>query len=125
MTSGSSTSDGGRTTGLAGRRALVAAAAAAATLAAALTAGASWSVALLIAWDVAGITFLVRVFSTIWRCDASGTARLAASEDDSRSAAEALLLAAGVASVIAVTSVLLARSPRSSGSDGATIANAQ
>ncbi len=96
---------GGRQ-GLAGRRALVAAAVAAATLAAALTAGASWPVALLIAWDVAGITFLVRVFSTIWRCDASGTARLAASEDDSRSAAEALLLAAGVASLIAVGFVL-------------------
>src|SRR4051794_40006131 len=75
-------------------------------LAAALGAGASWPVALLIAWDAAGIAFLVRVVSTIWRCDASGTERRAASEDDSRSAAEALLLAAGVASLIAVGFVL-------------------
>jgi uncharacterized membrane protein len=107
MASGSSNVQrGAGRQGLSGRRAAVAAAVAAATLVAAWAADASWSVAVLIAWDVAAATMLVWVFATVWRCDASGTERLAASEDDSRPAAEALLLAAGASSLIAVGFVL-------------------
>jgi uncharacterized membrane protein len=92
--------------GLARRRALLAAAAAAATLAVALTAGAPWSAALLVGWDAAAIVYLALVWSTIWRLDGFETKRLAASEDASRTAAEAFLLAAGVASLVAVAFVL-------------------
>jgi uncharacterized membrane protein len=107
MTSGWSNLLGrGGAQGLARRRALVAAAVAAATLAVALVAGAPWSVALLVAWDAAAIVYLVMVWSTIWRLGGSETKRLAASEDASRTAAEALLLAAGVASLVAVGFVL-------------------
>ena len=92
--------------GLAGRRAAVATAVAAAALAVALAAGAPWSAALLVAWDAAAAVFLVWVWATAVRRDSGGTARIAASEDDSRTASEALVLGASVASLIAVGFVL-------------------
>jgi uncharacterized membrane protein len=85
---------------------LVAAAAAAVVLAAASTAGSPWSVALLLAWEAGATVYLVWVWGTISGFDGSETERLAASEDTSRPTAEALLLVAGVASLIAVGFVL-------------------
>lgn len=61
---------------------------------------------MLVAWGATAIVFLGWVWSTIRRSDGSETERLAASEDASRTAAEALLLAAGVASLVAVGFVL-------------------
>jgi len=109
MTSGSATGKSASDRrGLAGRRAAVATTAATATLAVALAAGLSWSVSLLLAWYVAATVFLVWVWGTVARLDASRTARIAASEDNSRTAAEALLLGASIASLVAVGYVLSA-----------------
>jgi uncharacterized membrane protein len=64
--------------------------------------GASWAMAALIASDIAAIVFVGWVWATIARADADATARIARSEDASRAAAEAILLGAGAASLIAV-----------------------
>jgi len=64
--------------------------------------GASWSSAALAASDVAALVFVVWVWVTVARADAATTARLARAEDFSRAAAEAVLVAAGAASLIAV-----------------------
>ncbi|HET8874192.1 MAG TPA: DUF1345 domain-containing protein [Gaiellaceae bacterium] len=92
--------------GLADRRALVAAVVGAVTLLGAAAAGASWPVGLLVAWGATAIVFLGWVWLTISHSDGSETERLAASEDASPTAAEALLLSAGVASLVAVGFVL-------------------
>lgn len=92
--------------GLADRRALVAALVGAVTLVGAAAAGASWPVGLLVAWGATAIVFLGWVWFTISQSDGSETERLAASEDASPRAAEALLLSAGVASLVAVGFVL-------------------
>jgi uncharacterized membrane protein len=92
--------------GLADRRALVAAVVGAVTLVGAAAAGASWPVGLLVAWGATATVFLGWVWLTISHSDGSETKRLAASEDASRTAAEALLLSAGVASLVAVGFVL-------------------
>jgi uncharacterized membrane protein len=107
MTSGSA-ADGARIDrrGLAGRRAAVAAGAAATVLPVVLAAGVAWSVALLLGWDSAATVFLVWVWATISRRDDVQTRSIAAAEDDSRAASEALLLAASVASLVAVAFVL-------------------
>jgi uncharacterized membrane protein len=81
-------------------------AAASAAFAGAWAAGATWQVTLLLAWDVAAAVYLVWVWSSVLRLDAGRARRVAASEDDSRAAAEALLLAASVASLVAVGFVL-------------------
>jgi uncharacterized membrane protein len=88
------------------RRVAVAATAGALTAGIALGAGASWSVAALCASDVASVAFLASVWTTITRTDAAGTARIARSEDASKTAAEAVLVGAGVASLLAVAFVL-------------------
>ena len=93
--------------GLAARRATAGAVTGVAVLAGVLLAGATWSVAALAAWDAAALVVLIRVWSKVARLDAQGTAQLARSEDDSRTAAEALLLSAGVASLIAVAFTLV------------------
>ena len=92
--------------GLAGKRAAVATTAAGATLAVALVAGLSWSVSFLLAWYAAAAVFLAWVWATVGHLDASQTARIAASEDNSRTASEALLLGASVVSLVAVGYVL-------------------
>lgn len=56
----------------------------------------------LIGWDVAGVIYLAWVWKTIWRLDADATARLAVREDPGRALADALLLVACVASLLAV-----------------------
>jgi uncharacterized membrane protein len=68
----------------------------------ALAEGASWSVAALGATDVAALVFIAWVWISVAGMDAGATARLARAEDASRAAAEAVLLGAGAASLIAV-----------------------
>src|SRR5436305_3400910 len=92
--------------GLAARRVKVGAAGAAVAAGTALLAGASWSVAVLFAEDAAALVFLVWVWATIARADAQATSRLARTEDASRAAAEAILIGAGAASLIAVVFAL-------------------
>jgi uncharacterized membrane protein len=68
----------------------------------ALAAGASWSVAALGATDAAALVFVVWVWASIAGADAGEMGRRARAEDASRAAAEAVLLGAGAASLIAV-----------------------
>jgi uncharacterized membrane protein len=93
--------------GLAARRASVALAGGVAAAAGALAHGASWPVSSLVAWDVAGLVFLVWVWVTIARADTLATARIARAEDASRTAAEAVLVGAGTASLLAVAFALV------------------
>ena len=96
----------GARSGLAARRARVGAAGGAVAAALAVIGGASWSVAVLVAEDVAAAVFLVWVWSTIATADASTTSRLARSEDASRAGAEAVLIGAGAGSLVAVVFTL-------------------
>ena len=68
--------------------------------------GASWSVAALCATDVAALVFVVWVWITVAGADAATTARIARAEDASRTAAEAILVGAGAASLVAVAFTL-------------------
>jgi uncharacterized membrane protein len=72
----------------------------------AVAGGASWSVAALAASDVAALVFVTLVWASVAGADARGTGRLARAEDASRSAAEAVLLGAGIASLIVVVFTL-------------------
>ena len=69
--------------------------------------GTSWAVAALCASDVAALVFIAWVWTTVARADALTTARRARSEDASRAAAEAVLLGAGAASLVAVAFTLV------------------
>src|SRR4051794_30616855 len=92
---------------LASRRVGVALAGGVGTGAIALAQRASWPVSSLVGWDVAGLVFLVWVWLTISRADPLATARIARAEDASRTAAEAVLVGAGIASLLAVAFVLV------------------
>jgi uncharacterized membrane protein len=101
-----SASDSDSRPGLAGRRVAVGAAGGVLAAALAVIVGASWSVAVLLAEDTSALVFLVWVWATIGLADASATSRLARREDASRAAAEAVLLGAGAASLLAVVFTL-------------------
>ena len=88
--------------GLAAKRVIAGVSAGAAAAAVAAVIGASWSVAALCASDVAATVFIVWVWATVEGADATATARMARAEDASRAASEAVLIAAGVASLVAV-----------------------
>ena len=72
----------------------------------ALIIGASWYVAALCGFDVAALVFVVWAWLTIGRADPEATARIARAEDASRVAAEAVLICAGIASLLAVAFTL-------------------
>jgi uncharacterized membrane protein len=92
--------------GLAARRVIVGASGGIVAAALALAAGASWSVAALGASDVAALVFVAWVWMSVWGADATATARIARAEDSSRAAAEAVLIGAGAASLVAVAFTL-------------------
>ena len=60
----------------------------------------------LIGWDILALVFGVWVWSTVWRLDAETTAAHARREDPSSRMADAVLLGAAIASLIAVGLVL-------------------
>src|SRR5258705_354631 len=91
---------------LAAKRVIVGAVGGIAGAALAAAAGASWSVAALCASDVAALVFVGWVWATVARAGAAATARIARAEDASRAAAEAVLIGAGVASLLAVAFTL-------------------
>ena len=93
--------------GLVGKRAVVGSVVGIAAAVLALVAGASWAVAALCASDFAALVFIVWVWITVAGSDAATTARLARAEDASRAAAEAVLIGAGAASLIAVAFTLV------------------
>jgi uncharacterized membrane protein len=100
-------SAGSSRAGLADIRAAVATVLGVATIVGALVAGATWSVAVLVGWEIAATVFLAWVGTTIVRMDAAATRGIAARED-SRVATEELVVAASVVSLVAVGFVLVA-----------------
>ena len=84
----------------------------------ALAQGASWSVAALGATDVAALVFVGWVWISVAGADTAATARRARSEDVSRTAAEAILLGAGAASLLAVVFTLAQASHSHAGGKG-------
>jgi uncharacterized membrane protein len=62
----------------------------------------SWQIGTLVGWDVAAGVYVVWTWQTIWHRDPAATARLALREDPGRPLADAVLLVASVASVLAV-----------------------
>jgi len=88
--------------GLAALRLIVGSTAGAIAAALALSAGVSWSVAALTAWDVAAAVYVTWVWLTVSGADATSTAGHARAEDASRAAAESVLVGAGDASLVAV-----------------------
>jgi uncharacterized membrane protein len=62
----------------------------------------SWQVGTLVGWDVAAGLYVAWTWRTIWRRDPAATARLALREDPGRATADAVLLVASVASLLAV-----------------------
>jgi uncharacterized membrane protein len=87
---------------LAAKRLIIGVGGGIAVAAVALANAASWSVAALCASDVAALVFIVWVWVTVAGADAAATARIARAEDSSRAAAEAILVGAGAASLLAV-----------------------
>jgi uncharacterized membrane protein len=67
---------------------------------------ASWQLGMLAGWDVAAVAYVAWTWTTIWRRDDTATARLAVREDPGRATADALLLVASVASLLAVALVI-------------------
>jgi uncharacterized membrane protein len=101
--------------GAADRRGAVSVAAGAIAAVLATVGGASWSVAALVAWDVSATVFSAWVWLTVLTAGERTTARRARSED-SRPASEAVVVGAGVASLLAVAFTLV-RAGHATGSD--------
>jgi len=91
---------------MAGRRAAASGAAGAITLATASLAGAPWAAAVLLAWDATAVAYLASVWGSVARLTAARARQLASAEDGSRRAAEGMLVAASVASLVAVGFIL-------------------
>ncbi len=62
----------------------------------------AWQVAVLIGWNTTSAIVVVWVFAAVWTKDSAETARLATREDDSRTAADVLIVSAAVASLAGV-----------------------
>ena len=67
-----------------------------------------WQVAILAGWDVTSAAFILIVFLGIRGKDAAATKRAAVGEDDSRTASEAILVGANIASLVSVAFALIA-----------------
>jgi uncharacterized membrane protein len=82
----------------------------------------SWQIGTLVGWDAAAAVYVAWTWTTIWRRDPTATARLALREDPGRATADALLLVASVASVLAVGLVITAGRAGGSGAGDARAA---
>jgi uncharacterized membrane protein len=67
-----------------------------------------WQVAVLVGWDVTSAAFIAIVYLGIHGKDAAATRRHAVAEDDSRTASEAILVGANIASLVSVAFALVA-----------------
>jgi len=74
-----------------------------------------WQVASLIGWSVAAAVYMTSVWLSVGRMDGPATAEFATLEDDSRTAAEIILIAASAASLLGVGLTLLKASGESGG----------
>jgi uncharacterized membrane protein len=68
----------------------------------------SWQLGTLVGWDVAAAVYVAWTWLTVWHQDPAETARLAVREDPGRAVADALLLVASVASLLATGLVITA-----------------
>jgi uncharacterized membrane protein len=66
-----------------------------------------WQLDLLVSWDAAAAAFIVPLWSSIWGLSAAQTRTHSVREDPSRAAADGMLLAASVASLIGVGAALV------------------
>jgi uncharacterized membrane protein len=107
--------------GLARRRVLASMGAGAVALVVAWIVGASWSVAVLVGWDTATLVFLGWVWATIFAMGGRDTKELAVAEDDSRVAADFVILGASVASLVAIF-FTLSQATKASGPHGVFLA---
>jgi uncharacterized membrane protein len=92
--------------GIAARRVMVVGVLAVIVAAVSLLLDMSWSVSLLLGWDAAALVYMAWIWATVRHSDEAETARKALREDSSRTAAEAVLLSAGTASLLAVAFTL-------------------
>ena len=97
---------------LALRRVAISGVCAVLTVALVLALGGSWSVGVSLGWDAAAIVFLASV-SAVIRKDSDATSQAARAEDASRAAADTVLVAASVASLVSVGFVLVDAANRS------------
>jgi uncharacterized membrane protein len=72
-----------------------------------------WQVATLIGWSATAAAFVASVWFSVGRMDGAATAAFATVEDDSRAAADVVLIAASAASLLAVALTLLKASGES------------
>ena len=70
----------------------------------------TWQLGTLLGWDTAAAVYVAWTWKTIWRRDPAATALLAVREDPRRATADAVLLVASVASILAVVIVITAGS---------------
>jgi uncharacterized membrane protein len=77
---------------------------------------APWQVSSLLAWDTGAAVFCAWVWITVRGADAATTQRIATREDDSRPAADLVLIAASLSSLLGVGLALL----KASGESGST-----
>jgi uncharacterized membrane protein len=75
-----------------------------------------WQVASLIGWSAAAAVFMASVWVSVGRMDGGATAEFAMREDDSRTAADLILITASAASLLGVALTLLKASGESSSS---------
>src|SRR5205823_4901500 len=73
-----------------------------------------WQVSILVGWDTTASIFCSRVWLMVWGTDAASTRKTATREDDSRPAADLVLIAASVASLLGVGTLLLKASGETS-----------
>jgi uncharacterized membrane protein len=66
-----------------------------------------WQAAVLIGWDALAASYTARIWALITRLDAATTQALATREDNSRTAADVLLVAASVASLVGSAALLV------------------
>jgi uncharacterized membrane protein len=83
------------------------------------SASTTWAQAVLLAWDAAAAVYLISVWTSVSRLDAAKAKDVAASEDNSRTSSETLLLSASVASLVAVGFVLAEAGRADAGGRGA------
>jgi uncharacterized membrane protein len=69
-----------------------------------------WVLSLLVAWDVAAVTYVCWIWIKVWKLDARQTAEKAEREDPTTAAADLILLTAAVVSLVAVGFVLVSAS---------------
>ena len=82
----------------------------------------TWQVATLLAWDVTALLFCVWVWLAVHGANAATTERIATREDSSRPAAEVILIAASLASLLGVGFALLKASTEAGTAEAVTTA---